>query len=267
MKRSSRGPSVAARAVAARAVAVSVLALSSCGLRPALEPIHPERDAAEVDVDGTGIPDAAVDALDGVDAPDAQVHPDAALDARSDSVDAVDSARDAADGNKNAEGSFDCGGGGQIVAPVSTLTVTPDCSGVPATLFSTRYACMHVTTTDPLVGTAHVCFPDPLESTESGVVACLPAPASGETPVCASTDRLFSGLCCRHLPGGLPGRTTICGDTDRFGDFAAGALHDTDGDFVPDIDDNCILVPNTDQRDSVGDGVGDACRGDAGAPD
>jgi hypothetical protein len=35
---------------------------------------------------------------------------------------------------------------------------------------------------------------------------------------------------------------------------------DSDGDGIPNIDDNCPFVPNPDQKDSVGDGVGDACR-------
>jgi hypothetical protein len=42
---------------------------------------------------------------------------------------------------------------------------------------------------------------------------------------------------------------------------------DTESEFGPDIADNCPLRPNTDQRDSVGDGVGDLCRGDGGSPD
>jgi Subtilase family len=39
-------------------------------------------------------------------------------------------------------------------------------------------------------------------------------------------------------------------------------LADPDGDHdgTPDIVDDCPLVPNADQKDSVGDGVGDACR-------
>jgi Ca2+-binding RTX toxin-like protein len=36
-------------------------------------------------------------------------------------------------------------------------------------------------------------------------------------------------------------------------------LADTDGDGIADINDNCVDVPNEDQRDSDHDGVGDAC--------
>ncbi len=37
------------------------------------------------------------------------------------------------------------------------------------------------------------------------------------------------------------------------------AIPDTDGDGVLDADDNCVSVPNADQADLDGDGVGDAC--------
>lgn len=43
----------------------------------------------------------------------------------------------------------------------------------------------------------------------------------------------------------------LCGD--------ACEPSDTDGDGIPDVIDNCPLVPNPDQRDTDGDGVGDAC--------
>lgn len=36
-------------------------------------------------------------------------------------------------------------------------------------------------------------------------------------------------------------------------------LPDQDNDGVPDRDDNCVTVPNPDQADSDGDGIGDAC--------
>jgi hypothetical protein len=34
---------------------------------------------------------------------------------------------------------------------------------------------------------------------------------------------------------------------------------DTDGDGIPDSEDNCIMTPNPDQIDSDGDGIGDEC--------
>ena len=34
---------------------------------------------------------------------------------------------------------------------------------------------------------------------------------------------------------------------------------DTDGDGLVNIQDNCVFVPNPDQEDSNGDGLGDAC--------
>jgi len=37
---------------------------------------------------------------------------------------------------------------------------------------------------------------------------------------------------------------------------------DTDGDGVPDAIDNCIMVANPDQRDTHGNGIGNACNGD-----
>ena len=44
----------------------------------------------------------------------------------------------------------------------------------------------------------------------------------------------------------------------QFADIGWG-LVDDDLDYVPDINDNCVLVSNGDQRDSDGDGYGNAC--------
>ncbi len=53
--------------------------------------------------------------------------------------------------------------------------------------------------------------------------------------------------------------------TDRLGDYAAvfvESLEDADGDGIPDSRDNCPDVPNADQADLDGDGLGDACDDD-----
>ena len=65
---------------------------------------------------------------------------------------------------------------------------------------------------------------------------------------------------------GVPGEA-VPGDPSMV--FAADcspvpAPIDTDGDGVPDDEDNCPLVPNPDQADSNNDGVGDACSGGGG---
>src|SRR5262249_24037059 len=41
-----------------------------------------------------------------------------------------------------------------------------------------------------------------------------------------------------------------------------GLGFDTDSDGVPDANDNCTLVSNADQRDTNGDGFGNACDAD-----
>jgi hypothetical protein len=48
-------------------------------------------------------------------------------------------------------------------------------------------------------------------------------------------------------------------DGDGVGDACATELYDTDGDGVSDVTDNCTFVANPDQLDSNGDGIGDAC--------
>ena len=53
-------------------------------------------------------------------------------------------------------------------------------------------------------------------------------------------------------------RVSIAADTTVVAQFE----RDTDADGVPDSVDNCIDVPNPDQSDSDGDGLGDRCDGD-----
>ncbi len=42
----------------------------------------------------------------------------------------------------------------------------------------------------------------------------------------------------------------------------ASLTTDIDGDGIPDINDNCINVPNANQRDTSGTGIGNACNPD-----
>jgi hypothetical protein len=52
------------------------------------------------------------------------------------------------------------------------------------------------------------------------------------------------------------------GNHVSYGTVTVKVIHDQDGDAVPDEIDNCILVPNPDQRDTDGDGYGNLCDGD-----
>lgn len=47
--------------------------------------------------------------------------------------------------------------------------------------------------------------------------------------------------------------------TSASGVFLSAESDDTDSDSVPDIVDNCVFLPNADQRDTNGDGFGNVC--------
>lgn len=90
-------------------------------------------------------------------------------------------------------------------------------------------------------------------------------------PMNMSNSDVFIGLEGSFLPRpfhGLIDEPTIydrsLSSTEIEVVFAAGSagkclFEDTDGDGVLDIDDNCPSIPNPDQTDSDGDGIGDAC--------
>jgi parallel beta-helix repeat protein/YD repeat-containing protein len=58
------------------------------------------------------------------------------------------------------------------------------------------------------------------------------------------------------VPAVIP--VTVVDSNVEAQDFIAAAI-DTDGDGIPDINDNCPLVSNADQLDTDGDGLGDVC--------
>lgn len=78
----------------------------------------------------------------------------------------------------------------------------------------------------------------------------------------ASTPRLPSGKRRRTPRSWHPGALSLFGLAISAGLQAQTLPTDTDRDGIPDVADNCVLVPNPDQRDTDGDGVGNACDAD-----
>jgi hypothetical protein len=140
-----------------------------------------------------------------------------------------------------------------------TIHEDSTCSAVPGSIFQapgTTAPCVHVTLNSMIVGAAQVCYPNPSLDVRTRVVRCTVPPPTGS---CLPPDRLFQSKCCSELPSLATGVDPICAYTTHFSDVAAGLLADTDGDFIPDIDDNCPTVFNPNQLDSDHDGIGDVC--------
>jgi hypothetical protein len=73
-----------------------------------------------------------------------------------------------------------------------------------------------------------------------------------------ATDSSGNPLTTDQRGAGFP---RVIGSSVDIGSFESAAA-DSDGDGVPDINDNCPLAPNADQLDTDGDGAGNACDAD-----
>jgi hypothetical protein len=107
-------------------------------------------------------------------------------------------------------------------------------------------------------------------------IQCLTCPPNTPKP------ELITAVLWNPVRGEVIGRTTInsdgngridlkgytgnfvvrVGSSDGASQQAALVETDTDNDGIPDSRDNCTRVANRDQKDSDGDGYGDACDGD-----
>jgi hypothetical protein len=171
--------------------------------------------------------------------------------------------------------------------PAPFIDVRPSCQGgAAAVLLSTQEdICVDVSDASTLITSVKVCFPNSAQKPFQAVLCRLASPScsAGETVQFVSGGR----ECCRLLVHADGFGNPYCGLSKDLGTFGFGALADSDGDGLYDVEDNCPAianfiqgdedgdligdacdncptVANQDQKDSVGNGIGDACRG---APD
>ena len=138
------------------------------------------------------------------------------------------------------------------VAPTNSLSFAPFTTviiGVGNTVtwnWSSVNTLLHTTTE---CGTDGVCGSNPILPAHNAIWDSGPAKASGSFAVAFNTTGTFSYRCNLH--------PTMQGEV-----LVLDPAADEDGDTVPNGSDNCPLTPNTDQLDTDGDGLGNACDGD-----
>jgi hypothetical protein len=138
------------------------------------------------------------------------------------------------------------------------ITVDHGCSHFPGGFFSTDPSeCLAVEPNGTLVGAALVCFPGQPSSNDPvrHVYRCQPTVATEPCP--KPTTRVGSS-CCSEIAA-ASGPNPVCVLADHFSTLGAGSPLDSDGDGFANLLDNCPSRFNADQKDSNGNGVGDAC--------
>ncbi len=142
-----------------------------------------------------------------------------------------------------------------ITAGGDTTVGVEECQSAPEGIFLTfSPLCVTVNTDAEWDGLVEVCIP----YDDTGV-------PNEMSMVMVRCDN--AGTNCENITSSRDtDANIICGLTDEFSLFAVGPPTDGDGDFVPDLDDNCPLVINFFQENADGDAYGDACEcGDASA--
>ena len=130
--------------------------------------------------------------------------------------------------------------------------------------------CPTGSTRNPNTGRCVFPQPNPTPEPQPTPEACASGLVDAAGNCCASGQVLVNGACLNpcDLFGGDVDEDGICGDEDAcprdptntcLDDPCLDLGGDTDGDDICDEFDNCPRIPNPDQRDSDGNGIGDAC--------